>query len=272
MKKIRKDAAVELLRKALKVNSNYSADRCYDVMFVFGLDITSLVSIKQVYKLLKTANPNLPIILVGGEKDWLKKTYWWRWLALCLRAPFNKKARLAFKSLTKESGMERMLRIAKDSGYPDELVHRADDLVQLPDIIRRMALINCHGKALIVVPQRWALIFKQTADYMLRHRGRFDIVPMEYDLLVIGDGPHWHNLLRVNKNCLLRRHYARVVRDFEKLDGKTLRKPSVLSSEVKAAAKRIKTHVGICFYWSLYFKADRVRESENNEIKYHVFD
>ena len=175
------------------VSSRYSTDKRYDAVFVYGLDITTILGMKQVYRLLKANNPDLPIVFVGGEKDLLTATYLWRKLALILRAPFSKKARIALKGMRQESGMERMLRVAEETGFSADSLKRLDRYTMLPNIIRDMVLVSCQGRALVAIPERHARILEKEVDGMVK---RYPLWGFNHDLLVTEDISEWHNLMQ----------------------------------------------------------------------------
>ena len=226
--------AAEVINSAYDVPSTYKLKTRYAYMMIYDDDITAILRSIHFYRYFKQHNPDMKLVLVGGEGLLNIAFKVMRFSFICKGRHF------ANHLLKKETEAMRLKRIALTLGAKEEDIIVADKGHNTTENLQAMSNIADGKKTLVVSTQRLAMIFKQSADFQCnRFPEKFNCRPFDYDLMVIHqsvqDILRWYNFQGAAKGRVALHFFASVVRRFEVYDNKFLTKPFEPSAEVMAA-------------------------------------
>ena len=280
--------AAEIINQAYDVSSTFDENKKYDFMFIYDDDITTVLKSTEVYQKAIKQNPNLKVVMVGGE-GLLATAFSVMRLSLKVR---GKKELLS--QLKKESEAQRLARVAIAIGIPEEKIIILDKGRNTTENLRDMSNLADGKPSIVIATQRLAMVFKQSAEWQCNLNPiEFGMQNFDFDLFVIKqhvkETLHWYNFQIAGQGSVSLHFFASLVRRFEVYDKKFLLKPFEPKKLAKDAANLleseflIKQRLGgikgiiskfqyIPIVWDIFWNAEKYVEEEELAIKQHKFN
>ena len=240
----------EIINQACNVESSYDSSKSYDLIIAYDNDLSTTLEACKIYFQLRKQNPRIKLVLATPKDALCQIALRLTYLSLFVRRPFSSNIRKRYTYPLNDTVGKRLSRIASETGLAPQNMQIIED----NDFHALKHLVD--GKsALIVVPQRLALLLKQNVS---------ENVALFVVQATIEDLRHWHNFMRAGNDRMILLVFSKIARQISALDHQFSDK----ESQALQALKNAKTwHYYPFIFFSIFFNAKNCIRSEKKAIK-----